>query len=195
MPTLLPQLAELLGLALTDPVVLEASRNRQHSEHEATAGRRGVKTDIENDQPPSFPVGLIGEREHLRGIPAEPIYLRDEEARRRTTLKQNPLRLEHLQDFIDSYKAESRGKRVESERFKRFAYDELMQRDKVSLDLIWLRDDSLEDMDNLPPPNVIAQEIVEDIEAALSEFAAIAESLRVALPKGTEVCAQAPPAA
>ena len=49
-----------------------------------------------------------------------------------------------------------------------------MQRDKVSLDITWLRDESLEDMDNLPPPEVIAQEIVEDLEAALAEFAAIA---------------------
>ena len=55
-----------------------------------------------------------------------------------------------------------------------------MQRDKVSLDLIWLRDESLEDSANLPPPDVIAQEIVEDLEAALSEFAQIAESLRAA---------------
>ncbi|HEY8792469.1 MAG TPA: N-6 DNA methylase [Gaiellaceae bacterium] len=93
------------------------------------------------------------------------------------TLKQNPLRREHLQDFIETYKPESRRDRVESERFKRFGYDELIQRDKVNLDLVWLRDDSLEDMDNLPPPDVIAQEIVEDLEAALSEFAAIAESL------------------
>jgi type I restriction enzyme M protein len=99
------------------------------------------------------------------------------------TLKQNPLRLEHLQDFIESYQSEERGKRLESERFKRFGYDELMQRDKVSLDLIWLRDDSLENMDNLPPPDVIAQEIVEDLEAALSEFAAIAESLRSTTPE------------
>ena len=57
-------------------------------------------------------------------------------------------------------------------------YEELVQRDKVSLDLIWLRDESLEDSENLPPPEVIAQEIVEDLEAALAEFAAIAESLR-----------------
>jgi len=48
----------------------------------------------------------------------------------------------------------------------------------VSLDITWLRDESLEDMDNLPPPEVIAQEIVEDLEAALAEFSAIAESLR-----------------
>jgi len=93
------------------------------------------------------------------------------------TLKQNPLRLEHLQDFIASYRPESRRDRVESERFRRFPSEELLARDKVSLDLVWLRDESLEDMDNLPPPDVIAQEIVEELEAALSEFAAIAQSL------------------
>ena len=47
----------------------------------------------------------------------------------------------------------------------------------MSLDITWLRDESLEDMENLPPPEVIAQEIVEDLEAALAEFAAIAASL------------------
>jgi type I restriction enzyme M protein len=57
-------------------------------------------------------------------------------------------------------------------------YEELLQRDKVSLDITWLRDESLEDTDNLPPPNVIAQEIVEDLEAALAEFAEIANVLR-----------------
>jgi type I restriction enzyme M protein len=93
------------------------------------------------------------------------------------TLKQNPLRYEHLEDFISAYQSGDRGKRREGERFKPFSYDELLQRDKVSLDLIWLRDESLEDSANLPPPDVIAREIVEDLEAALSEFAQIAESL------------------
>src|SRR5581483_5451502 len=93
------------------------------------------------------------------------------------TLKQNPLRYEHLQGFITAYSPENRSARAESERFKRFPYDELIQRDKTSLDLIWLRDESLEDMDNLPPPEVIAQEIVEDLEAALAQFAAVVESL------------------
>jgi type I restriction enzyme M protein len=88
------------------------------------------------------------------------------------TLKQNPLRYEHLQDFIACFSA-----REETERFKRFTYDELLARDKVSLDLVWLRDESLEDLENLPPPDVIAQEIVEDLEAALAEFSAVAESL------------------
>jgi type I restriction enzyme M protein len=45
------------------------------------------------------------------------------------------------------------------------------------LDIFWLRDQSLEDTDNLPPPDVIAEEIVEDLEAALSEFASVAASL------------------
>jgi type I restriction enzyme M protein len=65
-----------------------------------------------------------------------------------------------------------------TERFRPFSYDELLQRDKVSLDLIWLRDESLEGSDNLPAPDVLAQEIAEDLEAALSAFAQIAESLR-----------------
>jgi type I restriction enzyme M protein len=67
--------------------------------------------------------------------------------------------------------------RTESERFHRFTYEELLQRDKVSLDLFWLRDDSLDDGENLPAPEVLAAEIVEDLEAALAEFAQIAESL------------------
>jgi type I restriction enzyme M protein len=50
-------------------------------------------------------------------------------------------------------------------------------RDKASLDIFWLRDESLEDVENLPPPAVIAAEIVEDLEAALAEFSSIAESL------------------
>ncbi|MGH3109771.1 MAG: N-6 DNA methylase [Gaiellaceae bacterium] len=93
------------------------------------------------------------------------------------TLKQNPLRYEHLQEFVESFKPGERHLREESERFRRFSYDDLLARDKVSLDVVWLRDESLEDFENLPAPEVIALEIVEDLEAALAEFAAVAESL------------------
>jgi type I restriction enzyme M protein len=93
------------------------------------------------------------------------------------TLKQNQLRLEDLAEFIDAYKTNDRGTRVEAQRFRPFTYDELVKRDKVSLDLSWLRDDSLEDTDNLPSPDVIAQEIVDDLQAALLEFSAVAEQL------------------
>ena len=93
------------------------------------------------------------------------------------TLKTNPLTRAHLDDFVASYKPRERHLRKESERFKKFTYDDLLTRDKVSLDVFWLRDESLEDTDRLPPPEVIAAEIVEDLEAALVEFAALADAL------------------
>ncbi len=54
------------------------------------------------------------------------------------------------------------------------------RRDKASLDIFWLRDESLEDTGNLPAPELIAAEIVEDLQAALDQFAAIAASLGAA---------------
>jgi type I restriction enzyme M protein len=106
------------------------------------------------------------------------LWVYDLRTNKHFTLKQNPLRYEDLADFTDVYKPENRHTRDESERFRRFGYDELLQRDKVSLDITWLRDESLEDSDNLPPPDVIAAEIVEDLEAALAEFAQIAATLQ-----------------
>ena len=94
------------------------------------------------------------------------------------TLKTNPLRRENLDDFVACYHAENRHKRKETDRFHAFAYDDLIKRDKASLDIFWLKDDSLEDAANLPAPDVIAAEIVEDLQAALDEFALIAEDLR-----------------
>ncbi|MEN8232929.1 MAG: SAM-dependent DNA methyltransferase, partial [Thermodesulfobacteriota bacterium] len=58
-----------------------------------------------------------------------------------------------------------------------FDYEELINRDKASLDIFWLRDESLEDSENLPDPDIIAAEIVEDLEAALEQFREIAEGL------------------
>jgi type I restriction enzyme M protein len=74
---------------------------------------------------------------------------------------------------------------VETERFRPFTYKELLARDKVNLDISWLKDPSLDDADALLPPEVIAREIVEDLEAALSEFAAIAEALERTKPTGS----------
>ena len=62
-------------------------------------------------------------------------------------------------------------------RWREYSYDELIARDKASLDIFWLKDDSLADSDNLPPPEVIAQEIVEDLQAALEQFKLIATDL------------------
>jgi type I restriction enzyme M protein len=70
-----------------------------------------------------------------------------------------------------------RAERVESERWKPFSYDALVARGKANLDITWLRDESLEDADNLPAPELIAREIVEDLTAALAEFEAVAAAL------------------
>lgn len=86
------------------------------------------------------------------------------------TLKTNPLRLEHLRDFIQCYQPDNRYNRVESERFRKFTYEEIIARDKTSLDIFWLKDDSLGDLDNLPNPDELALEIVENLESALDSF-------------------------
>ena len=93
------------------------------------------------------------------------------------TLKTNPLGYEDLKDFIKYYNPENRMERKETERFKAFTYDELMQRDKVSLDIFWLKDESLEDSENLPSPDILASEIIENLESALEQFNGIYEDL------------------
>ncbi|MBY8872704.1 type I restriction-modification system subunit M [Micromonospora sp. PLK6-60] len=122
---------------------------------------------------------LFFERKRAREEPwTRNLWVYDFRTNQHFTLKQNPLRREHLQDFVDCYlPGKDRAERVETERFRPFSYDELIVRDKVNLDITWLKDASLEDADALLPPEVIAQEIVEDLQAALREFAAIAEAL------------------
>ena len=102
------------------------------------------------------------------------------------TLKKNPLKLSDLKDFIDLYNPENRHKRKETYnaetnpegRWRKFGYDEIIARDKTSLDITWLKDKSLADLDNLPDPDVLATDIIENIEAGLESFRAIIESLK-----------------
>ena len=105
------------------------------------------------------------------------LWIYDLRTNQHFTMKQNPMKAEHLSDFVSCFHVDDRSARVETERFKPFTYDELIVRDKTSLDIFWIRDESLEDTDNLPPPEVIAAEIVEDLQAALAEFFAVATSL------------------
>ncbi|MFQ3574456.1 MAG: N-6 DNA methylase, partial [Thermodesulfovibrionales bacterium] len=107
----------------------------------------------------------------------EKLWIYDLRTNQHFTLKTNPLRYEHLKDFIQCYNPENRWERRETERFKAFTCDELMQRDKVSLDIFWLKDESLEDSENLPPPDIIAMEIAENLASALEQFKSIYEDL------------------
>ena len=98
------------------------------------------------------------------------------------TLKRRPLTRAHLDDFVAAYRAgEPVSSRAESEDengpFKKFTYDELLAIDKVNLDIKWMKDPTLDDADSGLPPEVIAEEIVRDLQSALNEFTAIARSL------------------
>jgi type I restriction enzyme M protein len=100
------------------------------------------------------------------------------------TLKQNPLQHSDFDDFVACYNPSNRRDRQPTwsehdpdGRWRVFTIDELMARDKVSLDIFWLRDESLEESANLPSPDVLAAEIFEDLEAALEQFAEIAKDL------------------
>lgn len=107
----------------------------------------------------------------------ERLWVYDLRTNKHFTLKQNPLRRADLDEFVSAYLPASRAERVESERWKSFTYDEIIAREKANLDISWLRDESLEDFDNLPSPDIIAREIVEDLAAALAEFEAVAAAL------------------
>ena len=105
------------------------------------------------------------------------VWIYDLRTNQRFTLKQKPLQRPHLDEFVACYRAGARAERAETDRFRRFAYDDLIKRDRLNLDLFWLKDDSLEDSANLPPPDVLAGEIVENLEAALAQFRQVAAAL------------------
>jgi type I restriction enzyme M protein len=117
------------------------------------------------------------------------LWIYDLRTNKHFTLKENPLKRSDLDDFVSCYfggkrSSQSRGysgnrhERKESERFRSFTYEDLLKRDKLNLDIFWLKDESLEDSANLPDPGIIAQEIVEDLKAALAQFAEIANDLK-----------------
>ena len=101
------------------------------------------------------------------------------------TLKTNPLKRSDLDEFVECYHPANRHKRkvtwsqaTPDGRWRVFDYEELLKRDKVNLDIFWLRDKSLEESDDLPEPDVLAQEIADDMQTALEQFSAIAEKLK-----------------
>jgi type I restriction enzyme M protein len=100
------------------------------------------------------------------------------------TPKKNPMRFEHLQDFISCYNPENRNKRKETwskenpdGRWRKYTYDEIIERDKTNLDIFWIKDKSLTDLENLPDPDILANEIIENIESGLNSFRGIMETI------------------
>ncbi len=105
------------------------------------------------------------------------VWFYDMRTNKHFTLKTRTLKREDLQDFIECYHPENRHERTETERFKRYDYADLVARDKASLDIFWLKDDSLDNLDDLPPPAVLQQDIIEHLEAALLAFKNVAKAL------------------
>jgi type I restriction enzyme M protein len=105
------------------------------------------------------------------------LWIYDFRTNKNFTLKKNPLQRVDLEDFDACYSSDNRAKRKETERFKRFPIDDLIKRDKLNLDILWLKDESLDDVDSLPAPDEIAAEIVENLQAALEQFQSVADEL------------------
>jgi type I restriction enzyme M protein len=116
------------------------------------------------------------------------LWIYDLRTNKHFTLKTNPLQRADLDEFVACYRPENRHTRTATwsetssdGRWRAYDYEDLVKRDKCSLDIFWLRDESLEDSENLPPPGVLAAEIVEDLRAALEQFAAIEADLNQAV--------------
>lgn len=94
------------------------------------------------------------------------------------SLKKSPMRFEDLQDFINCYNPTNIYQRKETYhpdsnpegRWRKFTYEEIIERDKTSLDITWIKDKSLTDLDNLPDPDVLANDIIENLKAGIESF-------------------------
>lgn len=112
-------------------------------------------------------------------IATEALWVYDLRTNQRFTMRERKLVRADLDDFVKVYKSGRHHEREETERFRCFAYDDLDKRDKLNLDIFWLKDDDHIDPDSLPPPDVVAAEIVENLELALEKFRRVAAALAV----------------
>lgn len=101
------------------------------------------------------------------------------------TLKQHPMTYEDLKDFIQCYHPENRYERHETwsqdnpdGRWRRFTAEEILNRDKTSLDIFWIKDKALADLDNLPAPVELAEDILENLQSAMDEFSELLDALK-----------------
>ncbi len=106
------------------------------------------------------------------------------------TLKENPLKFEDLADFIKCYNPENRFNRKETwseknpdGRWRCYSHEEILKRDRKSLDVTWIKDNSLTDVNKLPRPGILAKEIADDLEAALEQIREVEDDLSDNLPE------------
>lgn len=135
---------------------------------------QGVKSNV-----------LFFEKKSDSNIPAtKDIWIYDYRTNIRHTPKKNPLKYEHLKEFVECFSAhdiskrkETWGQENENGRWRKYDYKNIIERDNTNLDILWLKNDSLIDLDNLSDPEVLVDDIIENIESALTNFKTIKESL------------------
>jgi type I restriction enzyme M protein len=129
--------------------------------------KQGVKANVLffNKRPPS------------EDAATKDLWIYDLRTNQRFTLKERAMVRADLDDFVACYRSGNRAKREESQKFKRFPLATLLARDKVNLDIFWLKDETLDDPDLLPPPDEVAAEVVESLETALALFRSVAKAL------------------
>lgn len=113
-------------------------------------------------------------------VQTKEVWIYDLRTNKRFTLKKSPLRLEDLREFITCYHGENIHKRTETfdpqnpdnpeNRWRKFTYEEISKRDKTNLDITWIKDKALADLDNLPDPDVLAVDIMENLQSAMENF-------------------------
>ena len=165
------------GVVLPDNVLFEAGRAGEGIRRRLLEGFNfhtllRLPTGIWYSPGVKANVLFFDKRPAAREAQTKELWVYDYRTNVHKTLKTKRLERGDFDDFIRCYHA-----RQETERFRRFSYEELAQRDKLNLDLFWLKDDSLEDIDSLPEPDVLATEIVENLEAALEQFRSVSLEL------------------
>jgi type I restriction enzyme M protein len=165
------------GVVLPDNVLFEAGRAGEGIRRRLLEGFNfhtllRLPTGIWYSPGVKANVLFFDKRPAAREAQTKELWVYDYRTNVHKTLKTKRLERGDFDDFIRCYHA-----RQETERFRRFSYDELAQRDKLNLDIFWLKDDSLEDIDSLPEPDVLAAEIVENLEAALEQFRSVSLEL------------------
>lgn len=168
------------GVVLPDNVLFEANRAGEGIRKRLLEGFNfhtllRLPTGIWYSPGVKANVLFFDKRPASRDAQTKELWVYDYRTNVHKTLKTKRLSSADLDDFVQCYRD-----REETERFRRFTYEELIERDKLNLDIFWLKDDSLEDIDSLPEPDVLAQEIVENLEAALEHFRGVTDELAIA---------------
>ena len=151
---------------------------------ETLSGKRGAALESFYAQGVKANVLFFDNRAASKEAHPKEVWFYDYRTNIHHTLKKKQMTTSDLSDFVKLYNPANRHKRGETwsdenpdGRWRKYSYDEILTRDKTNLDIFWLKDKSLTDLDNLPDPDVLANEIIENLESGLNAFRGIMETI------------------